>query len=562
MYHSLNTKNSTSFLETHFGAHCELAERRERLGYDPDYKAQVLKQINKTRAQEPWLPSEHFNILHTHERGEMPLNRGSVVAASTINRKGEFKNIIRPQFFRKPEDRMFQATEAHLDHAIVGEEDVYFNQNGFQRFRSSQNLAYAGCHYVDLDAKDIPQLRTPQRFEYIAEVIAKLVYNGMHAPSYVMFSGRGFNLVWLTDYMIANKYNRDSVTRIWKRRQKALLDVFDTLNIKVDRAVKDVTRIFRFSSSVNSKSGAVVRPIFVSGDDYYHPNFTSSTELYASICDALEIEDEPLPPATRPPAPILDQIPMPSPDQFEELVPSLQIDVVEDARPISQPKPKAKSGNPGRHISSWGQVVHADLKKLIEHRYHNGTIAEGLQDELVFIATSVAIATLDIERVDIDEQRNQNDLAYEIFEEFAAHTEYDKSHLFKKMKSAFDRLTRARAGDTVTWNGMTTDTRYRFKAATIVERLQVREDEMVSLGLRALINDNVRLKHDRERKAASRNQQSAPVSREERAEQRAKRHQQIVDSFLSIKTIKRTAEVLSCSRNTVRKVLLDQGVFA
>ena len=538
----------TSFLNDIFGINDPLAEERDRLGFDPDLKAKLISEMNATLVLDPWTPGQHFNILHRGERANKPWHGGAVVVANTIDPVTAKHKTLGKRWFNNNEDRIFSATEAALDEIAFQQKDIYFNQNGFYKWRNGENLIYTTAHYADIDPDHIPVDRRGNKVDYIAEVIAKLVFIGVPLPSYVMSSGRGYNMIWLTDYSNIGKFMRQSRVNQWNKRQRALLDCFDAINVKYDESVKDVTRIFRFSSSINSKSGETVRPLYVQGD-YNAPYYYGVSEFMSSCSQALSTPD-PVDPVIE--APFGITIPTDY-DEVIEIEPALKIPVVDNA--VSQDKPKQPRSKNAKSIRSWGYVVRDDLMKLVEHRYGD-TIHEGLQDQITFIATAVMIGSLDLRNVSADMQIYNNDQIRETFEMFHKHTDWDETALYSKMQSAISRYQRALVGER---NNDGHDPRYKYKASTIVELLNITTEEMLLLDLRALITDDVKLKRDRERKAARRNQQTPAVPKAVRDAERAKRHQLIIDTFVSIGTIKGTASSVSCSKNTVKSVLRSNG---
>lgn len=532
----------TSFInDIFFDGDAKHAER-EKLGYDPDYKAHILSIIRSQAIQPEWSPSEHFRILHQQPRGELPRHKSAVLIANTIAPNGKHKTLLK-RYFNKSDDRFFEATEALLDEMFDGATDTYFNQNGFSNWRTRGQTAYCGAHFLDCDLEHIPADRRSNKNDYVAEVIARIVYAGLIAPSYVMNSGRGFNMVWLTDYRIMHNANREKVSRIWQSRQDALLRVFKGLGIPFDTSVKDITRIFRFAGSVNSKSGQRVQPIFVQGDKS-NPSFTSCSEFYNSCRDALNEGHTPI------------DIQPPTPAQAVALVPELSVGIVPDAKPQ---KPSQPHNAGSKSITSWGDIVHADMLKIIEHRYNN-VIPESWRDKFVFLATAVKIATLDLSEVHIEMQLHQNDEVLEVFNKFADFTDIENEQLFKNMSSAFARLNRARSGEKSVTNG-NQDVRYTYKRDTLVSMLEVSKDEMDTLNLRALIDNDTRLKRRREEKAESRGQISPAMSKSERDAERHERHSAIAATWTINRNIKQTARQFKCSKNTVKAALRNRGLL-
>ena len=535
----------TSFIQDIFYK----AEKAAELGYDPDVRGSVMDTIQRQKRETNWLPSEHWQIVHKQERGEVPRHGSAVVIASTIDPVTHKHGTLLKRFFNNAKDREFNITETLLDDTLLGEADRYMNMQGFGRWRVQDQSIYSTSHYLDVDLVDIPHDRRNDLDDYAAELVARLVFEGIQMPSYVMASGRGLNFVWLTNYRVIHNFNRTQANRQWKRRQTALMRVADKIGIPYDKSVSDITRIFRFTGTINSKSGKTVRPLFVNGE-WKSPYFVSPNEFYNACQESLLADVVPQDTPS-----VAAQIGQPTPEQAVKLAPELAIGVTQN--PVAQTKVSKRHAG-SKNISSWANIVHDDMKKIIEHRYNN-CVPKGQRDTFVFLAVAVKVASLNLSETHAEMQLLQNSEALEVFEDFAELTDAPREKLWRAMSSTFDRLNRSRAGEKSDIFG-DRDQRYRYTRTTLIEKLNVSRDDMLSLDLRALVDDDIKATRQREAVARHRGQVSPALPKTVRDAQRAERHAAILNCWTENQNIKLTARTLNCSKNTVKSVLRKQGV--
>ncbi|MBL4952045.1 hypothetical protein JK635_07455 [Neobacillus sp. YIM B02564] len=151
---------------------------------------------------------------------------------------------------------------------FVGE-DAYFSmndyfkiryKNGIERIDRTQNHIHrARALYVDIDFHSLTQYHlAPELFlEYLKEEIERLTDGDvLPEPNYMIWSGRGVNLVWLLQPV------SESGFPYWRALEEYFITQFDYLG--ADAKVKDLPRVMRLDGGINSKNGVEVRT------DYRH----------------------------------------------------------------------------------------------------------------------------------------------------------------------------------------------------------------------------------------------------------------------------------------------------
>jgi len=132
--------------------------------------------------------------------------------------------------------------------------DSYLSQAEFARpNRRVVNLARIGLLFVDLDCYKLNITPDAACWHLLQECDEQ----GIPHPSIVIHSGRGIYAKWILDGTIP----RQALPR-WNRVQAELVSAFQ--GIGADPAAKDASRVLRIVGTVNTKSGEVVRVIYVS----------------------------------------------------------------------------------------------------------------------------------------------------------------------------------------------------------------------------------------------------------------------------------------------------------
>ncbi|QXE85574.1 hypothetical protein KP003_14430 [Geomonas nitrogeniifigens] len=140
--------------------------------------------------------------------------------------------------------------------------DTYISQAEFNKpNRRIVNLARIGLLFVDLDYYHHAELKhlTPQ--QVASQIIDFCNFEGIPEPSAIVSSGRGLYLKWfLTKAVPAQALPR------WNCTMTILVTRFS--GFSADPRAKDASRVLRLESTINEKTGKLVRVIHYSGQSY------------------------------------------------------------------------------------------------------------------------------------------------------------------------------------------------------------------------------------------------------------------------------------------------------
>ena len=286
------------------------------------------------------------------------------------------------------------------------------------------------------------------------------------APSYALSTGNGLCLVWLHSWIPAEALPR------WNAVQSELAEAL--ADFGADRKALDAARVFRLIGSKNARAkdwrNEIVRPIYVRSD----PERLRQ--------DAYNFDD------------LADEI---LPLRRAELR-SLQ---AERARQRAE-RDAAASSRPATHLTSatYYETVLTDLHRLRRHRYADGMLPSGTRDEWLFLA---GCAMAHISPPDA--------MAREIASLAVELGGWRDTETRSRMSAVLRRAKAAAAGER--WpgpGGQPADPRYRFMAATIIDRLEITRDEMCKAQLRVLVDPDrrrelktVRTRESRHRRGAT-----------------------------------------------------------
>lgn len=337
--------------------------------------------------------------------------------------------------------------------------DLYFSQNTFLGWRQLAQLSTLGALYQDLDYQR-RATHAGKEPRVVAEgALVALDDAGIPPPSFIMRTGRGLCLVWLHEQLPRRALPR------WQVVQKRLADVLTPFGS--DKAALDAARVFRVSGSLNSRADpldAEVRPIWCNG--------TASTPFRHVFSD---LADEALP-YTR-----------------AELV-SLS---AERAKRRSERK---EVGQPARTltIATWAETMLSDLQRLRAHRYPEGAIRPGERDKWLFCAAT-AMSWLCPQQV----------LKRELFALAHEAAGWEGKETRSQMSAVLARARMAAAGQRQEWDGREVDPRYRMRASTVIEWLEIEPGEMREAGLRMLVDSDRAREIATERQRNSRHRKGA-----------------------------------------------------
>jgi transposase len=143
--------------------------------------------------------------------------------------------------------------------AVEGIPDYYISQGSFiNHLRGNATIKAMSCSFVDLDCYKIGLAADDAT---VHALIQQSTSCGMPAPSYVMNSGRGLYAKWIFDQPVTG-----TLIPHWQKLQSVLNHMF--LAFGSDSNARDLARVLRASSTLNSKSGQNVRVIYQSGQTY------------------------------------------------------------------------------------------------------------------------------------------------------------------------------------------------------------------------------------------------------------------------------------------------------
>lgn len=361
---------------------------------------------------------------------------------------------------------------AHVASDLVarGEaEDLYFSQNAFRGWRRIAQLSTLGACYVDLDyRKRVTHAGKPA--EAVAEgILSALADEGIPAPSYVVGTGRGLCAVWLTELL-----PRAALPR-WQAVQARLASILTSYG--ADKAALDAARVFRVAGSTNSRADpldATVRMVWCQGDPA-----RPLRHVFGDLAD--------------------------------EVLPHTRAELVSLSTERAARKAAGRApGKPVRTLTAqtWAETMLTDLQRLREYRYPEGAIPSGERDRWMFCAAT-AMAWLAPPAV---LERELSALAHEA-------AGWQGSETRSRMSAALTRARMAAAGTRLEWEGREVDPRYRMRAGTVIDWLEIEPGEMRGAGLRMLVDADRRRELATERERESRRRKGAAS----RADQQAAR---------------------------------------
>jgi hypothetical protein len=293
----------------------------------------------------------------------------------------------------------------------------------------------------------------------------------------------------------------------WQAIQKVL--AHSLTQFGADFKALDAARVFRLGGTINSKSGTIVRPTWI-----------GSTERW----DFEDLATEVLP-HTRA---------------------EIAIFAAERAkRRAERPESVAR---PGRRLSvaTYWETVLTDLQRLRKHRWF-GDLPSGQRDAWLFLACN-SISWL----APPCALRRE---FYTLAAEAGGWTEKESE---SRMFTIFKRAHLASQGKTFTWQGKEVDPRYRFKASTMIDWLQIEPSEMREANLRVLVDQDVRRERDRERWHAEQRTEKrrAAAGGVDRATYEATAHQKAEDILRMLDHLgstKAVAEALGITYEVAKK---------
>jgi hypothetical protein len=417
--------------------------------------------------QDDWKPEngfgveEYINAIHPKIPGKK--RQGRVALLHRIgdgeDGKGEWSTTYCPTEHASSAARKFLSTG----------KDLYVSMATFRRRRVSSEVCTIESTYLDLDYhKSSLQGRCPKAVA--KNVIRDLEEAGKPLPSFILSSGRGLLCVWLHEMLGAKVISK------WAAIQKQLHKPLKRYHPDIGAA--DAARVFRLVGSVNSKADdSRNRVQLVWGDpkNLHRYKFNDLADAWL-------------------------------PHTKAELV-----SMAEERAKRNAGKPKKHRRPDGKAMGLWGTRME-DILNLIRHRSSDEKIEKGMQDKFLFVyACALAHTTKPDAILPLMRQKAS---------QWSGGT-WTESSTDGAMGAAYRKAVAALAGETVEWNGKQVDIRYRFRSSTIIDWLDISEDEMRDAGLRDLCSADIKAERSAERSKAWRiKNEGQKTSREE---QRAER---------------------------------------
>jgi len=311
---------------------------------------------------------------------------------------------------------------------LAGQQDTYISINQFDGWRLVRLLRSLRAVYVDLDGTTD-----------LDAALDALREARMPAPSLAVFSGRGLHLYWLLQPL------PPKALPVWQR-------VMDTLNeallpLGADPKARDCTRVLRLVGTVNSKNGATVRGLILTGYQW------TLHELADEVLGARRPRQK---------APVRD--------------------IFAESAKQGRKAPRAILGS----IYERWYKVYGDLLTIAKH--HGGTIPEGHRDGWLFL-TAAALSWF----------TKADALEAEIENAARTFTTLTPNEIGKVSKKIQERAELAAAGETVEWDGQKVDPRYRFRRSTLHRWMSDIIPVDLLPELRAIIPDKIAWERKQER---------------------------------------------------------------
>lgn len=413
--------------------------------------------------------------------------------AQTLHPSGIGKiTIARRVGGRWTEDRFSVEDLPQVARLLHGAEDVYISQNRFFGRRLIANLAQADALFTDLDYYRVPALSGKDPLSVYHLALEALEDATVVCPDLGIATGRGVAMLWLH-----SPIPRSALPR-WNACQKHLYEILKPLG--ADSKALDAARVLRVIGTINSTSNTLVRSFNAHSGAYWDFDTLASEIL----------------PKTR------------------AEVKSLAIE--RSKRAGAAPKRPPQQFTPA---TLWeGRLT--ELQALRRHRHQTGQLPPGQRDAWLFLA-AVAISWI----------APPATLRREIYGLAEAFAGWRESETRSRMQSVISRAMKAAKGEKVEWNGQQIDARYHFRDETIVEWLNITEDEMRLLRFRHLVTNAIAAERHRQkaREHDTKKRRSAGLmTRAEYQHQAAERQEK--------------ATVLRASGMTWQEVGLELGITA
>jgi hypothetical protein len=347
-------------------------------------------------------------------------------------------------------------------------EDIFISQQAFGRWRGIADLAAIGSHYVDLDYHKLKKWNGRKPQDVAAAVIYLLDEQELPLPSYILSTGRGLVCVWLSELLPPIVLPR------WTLVQKTLANILTEFG--ADKRALDAARVFRLAGSFNSCAKWDRRQVGM-----------------------VWCQGSPVAPTRHVFGALADQV---LPHTQAEII---SIRAERTARKAEREGLEKRITHKLTGFTLWS-TIHDDLQKL--RRYRNpqtGALPPGERDAWLFVAANALSWMVAVE----DMEREIRILAMQA-------AGWSDSESKSRLGAIVKRGHQAAAGKSVHFNGREVDPRYRMRADTIVDWLQIEPAEMREADLRVLVEPAIQRERATERQTEFRRRKGVGSREEQR----------------------------------------------
>ena len=321
-----------------------------------------------------------------------------------------------------------------LRHEVKDLENVYLSQNRFKyKRRRVAALHELDALFADCDFYKIADFESASPEFVFDQIRETLLRARIPEPSLAISSGRGLQLVWL------HTAEASKSVAMWNSLQGRIYEVLKPYG--ADAAARHAATVLRLIGSTHGKTGRRVECF--SGSGIVWP--------FADLAEEIPIVQEPR-----------------HTSKTSSIYPKFA-------------KTGKRTGAFAWNGASLWAYRFSELQTIREHRWPEG-IPAGWRDRFLFLA-AVAFAWIG----------HPTDIEKEVTELARQCVGKWKGQDTKRALSApLARAIKAAQGERILWRGIEVDPRYQMKSSTLVDWLDLGEDEMRSYGLRTIVSPDYR----------------------------------------------------------------------